>query len=320
MSKPLVSVILPTYNRPDRLREAVDSVLNQTVDDIELIVIDDHSSPPAEEALAEVDCSGIFEMRLLRHDRNRGQNAARNTGIREATGEYVALLDDDDVWLEEKLERQVATFRRSDDDVGVVFTGQKHVNESGEVIGYSRSDASGDLTEYILAGGKTAPTSSIMARMETVEKGGLLDEECPMYTDRDWLLQLSTCCTFESITDPLVVRRMGSSDRVSDNFEMKRDVAIPYWIEKHRPLAAEYGWLCERKFMSQMALHVGRSGVKYQHFSDARKYLLKSIVRYPFRLEPYLYLIVAMGGSWGYELGLTYRRLSRKIAKRLGRF
>jgi hypothetical protein len=153
--------------------------------------------------------------------------------------------------------------------------------------------------------------------METIEEGGLLDEDCPMYTDRDWLLQLSTCCKFESITDPLVIRRMESPNRISHDFEKKRDVAIPYWIEKHRPLAAEHGWICERKFMSQMALHVGRSAVKYKYFSDARKYLLKSIGRYPFRLEPYLYLVVALGGSRGYELGMKYRKLSRKLSRRI---
>ncbi len=244
-----------------------------------------------------------------------GQNVARNTGIKEAGGEFIALLDDDDIWLEEKLERQLNTFQQSDDKVGVVFTGHKQVNEQGEIIGYSSSDASGDLTEYILSGGELSPTSGIMARMEAVEKGGLFDENCPLYTDKDWLLQLSTSCTFESIPDPLFIRRIGSPDRISNNFEMKRDVAIPYWIEKYRSMARDHGWVCERRFMSQMMFHVGRSGVKYKYFSDARKYLFKSILYYPFRLGPYLYFTVALCGPKGYRLGMKYKKLALKLNK-----
>lgn len=102
--QPFVSIIIPTYNRPQTLRRAVMSVLAQTFREFEVIVVDDHSPRPALDGL-----SGISDDRLVvvRHEANRGSSGARNTGIEAARGAWIAFLDDDDVWLPEKLERQL---------------------------------------------------------------------------------------------------------------------------------------------------------------------------------------------------------------------
>ncbi|MGI0015089.1 MAG: glycosyltransferase family 2 protein, partial [Nitrososphaera sp.] len=116
-----ISVLIPTYNRPEFLRLAIVSVLNQTFQDFEIIVVDDASWTPGTQSVTE----GFADKRIkyVRHPVNRGLSAARNSGIRAAVGRYIALLDDDDEWLEEKLARQFSVIESSPLRVGVVYTG-----------------------------------------------------------------------------------------------------------------------------------------------------------------------------------------------------
>ncbi|WP_408958823.1 glycosyltransferase family 2 protein [Natrinema sp. 74] len=111
-----VSVIIPTYNRAATLPRAIDSALEQTIDDLEVVVVDDGSTDDTESVLADYEDPRV---RSITHDTNRGANVARNTGIEHANGEYVAFLDSDDEWHPEKLERQLSALEgRSSDWVG----------------------------------------------------------------------------------------------------------------------------------------------------------------------------------------------------------
>lgn len=98
---PTVSVVIPTYNRAHLVGRAIQSVLNQTYQDFEIIVVDDGSTDNTEEVVKSFNDPRI---RYIRHDQNRGGSAARNTGIKMARGEYIAFQDSDDEWLPEKLE------------------------------------------------------------------------------------------------------------------------------------------------------------------------------------------------------------------------
>ncbi|RKD89147.1 glycosyltransferase family 2 protein [Halopiger aswanensis] len=114
-----VSVVIPTYNRADTLPRAIESALAQTIDDLEVIVVDDGSTDDTESVLSDYEREDS-RVRPVVHETNRGANAARNTGIEWAHGEYVAFLDSDDEWHPEKLERQLdALEERSDEWVGV---------------------------------------------------------------------------------------------------------------------------------------------------------------------------------------------------------
>ena len=101
--KPLVSVIIPTFNRATMVVEAVDSVLAQSYQPLEIIVVDDGSTDDT-----AVRLSGYGErIKVIRRPLNRGVSAARNCGIRQSCGHYLALLDSDDLWLPDKIERQM---------------------------------------------------------------------------------------------------------------------------------------------------------------------------------------------------------------------
>ena len=101
---PTVSIILPTYNRAHTLRKAVDSILNQTYKDFELIVVDDGSTDDTYNLIKSIN---DYRIVYVKHEKNKGAAAARNTGIKLAKGKYIAFQDSDDEWYSHKLEKQM---------------------------------------------------------------------------------------------------------------------------------------------------------------------------------------------------------------------
>jgi len=299
MSSPLVSVVLPTYERPDKLRRAVRSVADQMYEPLELVVVDDASPTPATESLSGMDLDGL-ETEYIRHEHNRGANEARNTGIGASEGEYVAFLDDDDEWLPTKLEQQVEAFERAGPDVGVVYTGIEY--EHG---GYTRTEINehrGDVTTDILDGQSFGTFSTLMVRRQTVDEAGLPDTAFPSWQDREWLLRLSTYCKFEPVTEPLTIRWVDDSgDRITDNFEEKRDVSYPRFLGKHRGLAASYGEVYERKLIASLSKILGKRALNCGYYADARKFLLRSLYYYPRSFETLVYALAALGGRYSYK-------------------
>jgi glycosyltransferase involved in cell wall biosynthesis len=117
----MVSVILPVYNRRNSLRMSARSVLDQSVGDLELIVVDDASTEDIASVVREL---GDPRVRYVRHERNRGAAAARNTGLAHAEGRFIAFQDSDDLWLPGKLERHLHLLERAPEEVGAVASGK----------------------------------------------------------------------------------------------------------------------------------------------------------------------------------------------------
>ena len=130
---PEVSVIIPTYNRSFYLRQAVESVLNQTFSDFEVIVVDDGSTDDTEAVMQEFSDSRIHYF----HQSNRGRSVARNNGFNHAQGEYIAFLDDDDLFLPEKLRTQIALLEQRP-ALGFVASGFQYVDNDRSVIETTR--------------------------------------------------------------------------------------------------------------------------------------------------------------------------------------
>jgi len=125
---PLVSVVIPTYNSADFLIQALNSVLNQTYSNYEIIVVDDGSSDNTSQAIEP----WRSQIRYIYQD-NQGVAAARNRGIDAATGDFIAFLDADDLFLPQKLQQQVAVFE-AQPDLGMVISGWQVTDAEGEVI------------------------------------------------------------------------------------------------------------------------------------------------------------------------------------------
>lgn len=131
--QPLISVIIPTFRRPEHLKQAVQSVLDQTCSSLEIIVVDDNDSETSEARetrLVMQDFSADHRVRYIEHGTNRGGAAARNAGIMHARGEYISFLDDDDVYLPGKVEASLDVLRSQSPTIGGVYTGYVGWNSS----------------------------------------------------------------------------------------------------------------------------------------------------------------------------------------------
>lgn len=299
MSSPLVSVVIPTYGRPEYLRRAVKSVVEQEYERLELVVVDDCSPTPARESLSELALEDL-QVNIVRHDQNQGANVARNNGIRESSGAYVGFLDDDDIWEPTKVRKQVAAAEAAPDDVGVVYTGSKYIYDDYEAV--RTYDVTGDVTEDILAGRSMGNFSTLLVDRAVIEAAGLPDPDLPSWQDRDWLLRLSEHCRFETVAEPLTVRWCQEGyDRINENFETKRDITYPRFLEKHRELAASYGAVAERKFVASLSQSLGYNALKHGYYRDARRYLLKSLYYYPLGTERLLLALASLGGGYSYR-------------------
>ena len=297
---PLVSVVIPTYGRSETLVEAVRSVIDQTYDNIELLVVDDGSPVPVEEQVSKLPLGSLSAAECIRHDENRGANVARNSGIDAASGHYVAFLDDDDRWEESKISRQVATFRDADPDTGVVYTGLRMERPDGTVV--RTPQWRGDVVKDLLAGRNFGQFSSLMVRADVIEAAGPPDERFPIWQDREWFFRLAQHCWFEPVAEPLTIRQTGHDDQISGNFKAKRDVAYPLFVEKHRPLAAEYGIRYEWLFLATLRYSLAKTAVRCQRYSEARKYFLLAFLAYPTYQRSLVYLLATAGGELTYSL------------------
>ena len=196
---PRVSVIIPTYNRADILPRAVNSVLSQTFTDYEIIIVDDCSLDDTQAAISRFD---DLRVHSVKHKRNRGASAARNTGIRYARGEYVAFLDDDDEWLPKFLERQVGILESSPPNVGLVYCWMDMVEDSsGKLAPCSRKTASGDIFEDSLALNIPGQTSVWTIRSSVVRNVGGFDEDLSRYDDADFMCRISQLYQVSVLTE-----------------------------------------------------------------------------------------------------------------------
>jgi len=207
---PRVSVIVPTFNRRAMVREAVASVLSQTVRDFELIVVDDGSEDGTAECLNREFGS---DLRLIRTE-NRGVAAARNTGAAAARGELLAFLDSDDLWRPRKLEAQLEHFAAHPDSQACQ-TDEIWIRNGVRVNPRRRHrKPDGDIFWRSLELCLVSP-SAVMLRRDLFERLGGFDEGLPACEDYDLWLRLGRMAPVSLIPEALVVKRGGHPDQLS---------------------------------------------------------------------------------------------------------
>jgi glycosyltransferase involved in cell wall biosynthesis len=211
-----VSVIIPTYNRAWCLKEAVDSVMAQSYRDVEVILVDDGSTDGTAAMVAAWD----VPLRFL-SQQNRGVSAARNLGLRSARGNLVAFLDSDDLWLPDKLARQVAFFDAHPEAL-ICQTGETWIRRGVRVNPRHRHrKPSGRIFEASLALCLVSP-SAVMMRRGLLEEVGGFDESLPACEDYDLWLRVSARYPVHLIETPLVVKRGGHADQLSRQHSLDR--------------------------------------------------------------------------------------------------
>ena len=205
---PRVSVIIPTYNRASLVTGAVDSVLSQTFTDFEVIVVDDGSKDDTGERLGPY----LDRIRYVRQA-NLGASAAQNAGLREARGEWIAILASDDTWQPTKLERQFDAVTRLGAGFGVCFTDCRFVGNSAmvatafEEAGFRPDQAYGPLDDplrFVWESSYGLYVQSMLARRSLVMQAGGFDENLKYSEDRDLIFKLSFRTRFCYVAEPLV--------------------------------------------------------------------------------------------------------------------
>ncbi|MCL6557363.1 MAG: glycosyltransferase [Firmicutes bacterium] len=269
---PTVSVIIPTYNRAHLIGRAIRSVLEQTYQDFEIIVVDDGSSDNTEEVVKSFNDPRI---RYIRHEQNRGGSAARNTGIRAARGEYIAFLDSDDEWLPEKLERQVQTLINLDEATGLIYTGLRFVGHNGAIIREQQPRFKGYLLENLLRRNVIGTTSSVMVRRSCIQRVGLFDEVLPSRQDLDLWVRIAKEFKIDCVPEVLTVHYV-HEQRITANLEAKIKGHVLFLAKYEHELAGHpkaFSWQLYRLG----GLYLQKGDVKL-----ARKFLWSSLRKWPY--------------------------------------
>ncbi len=214
---PTVSVIIPTYNRAVLVQEAVASVLAQSRRDFELLVVDDASTDGTEAALATF----AARLRWMRLERRGGVSAARNVGIRAARGEWLAFLDSDDLWLPEKLARQMA-YLAANPDLLSCQTEETWVRRGVRVNQpLTHLKVGGRIFFPSLERCLVSPAAVILHR-RLLERHGGFDEDLPAAEDYDLWLRLTWRYEVGLLPEPLIIKRGGRPDQLSGQWGLDR--------------------------------------------------------------------------------------------------
>jgi len=221
----VVSVVIPTYNRPEFTQKAVKSVLDQTFKDFELIVIDDGSTDNTKEVIRKFDDKRIkyyFQF-------NRGPGPARNFGIQKSTAPYIAFLDSDDVWAPEKLEIQLKEMEKHSEYLlshteEIWYKGERlikplkiHRKKAGDIFKWSLRLCSISM-------------STVVIKKELIDRVGLFDKDLEVCEDYDYWLRVTARLPVLLIDKPLTIKQGGHYDQQSQKY---------FGIDKFRIYAIE---------------------------------------------------------------------------------
>ena len=222
--KPRVSVVVPTFRRPDGLTRALHSIKNQLLQPDEVIVVDDNRPGDSyqRDSLAAARAVGIHELQYMFTGGARGGGAARNVGIERSSGELIAFLDDDDEWLPAKLDRQLALFASVSPAVGAVYCGHWLVDtEIGTSVAVEPT-LCGNIREALLQGKSPATTSAFVLRRDVLESVGAFDESLSSLQDYDLWIRVSKNWEFDFVADPLIRFIQHSGSRTSIDIERRK--------------------------------------------------------------------------------------------------
>lgn len=218
-----VSIVIPVYNRDYIISRAVQSVLQQSFKDFEVIIVDDGSTDKLEEVLKTYSDPRLI---VIKHPRNKGAAAARNTAIKAAQGSLIAFLDSDDEWASEKLEKQVKHFdnlRHNNKNIMASFTWFFLHRQNGlaEMRQFRKIR---NWKKYFLEGCFISPGSTLLVDKKAYEEVGLYDESLKRFEDWDWLIRFSKKFGLVAYEKPLSSIHQGSIPSYQDVFSSFKEI------------------------------------------------------------------------------------------------
>jgi glycosyltransferase involved in cell wall biosynthesis len=284
----MVSVVIPTYNRTLVTITAIESVLAQTYPSFEVIVVDDGSTDGSGDVVEEFirrKTSDSHRVVFVRQP-NQGASVARNTGIENSRGEYIAFLDSDDVWSPEKLEWQVKALEQFKDESGVCVTDARLVNASGMDIGsfesagrrYTQEIGIERSASKLLAGSFCGYwMSTLLARADTLRKIGGFNQNISFIEDRDLQFRLSLVTSIAYVNKPLIRTDRtptppGVTPRPWDKPEVQfrqQQLMLENWLEMGDALPQNIRAMVRRS-LGSLHSHMANWHLENSRYADAR--------------------------------------------------
>ena len=275
----LVSVIIPTYNRSTLLLRAIESVRNQTYKHLEIIIVDDGSTDNTEEIVRRLKDNRII---YIKHNKNMGASAARNTGVKKSSGEFVAFLDSDDEWLPEKIEKQINVFSKFGENIGMVYSDMIRVYPSGrKYYWHSPSFLPKDGILYPKAlnyGLINIGLQTCLVRKVCFSEVGLFDINLKRYIDLEFFIRLSRRFLFYHINEALVYYYVVSnsiSESIPNLIHARKYILNKYFddISKNKEVLSNHYFL------------IGFALYQNNRIKESKKYLKRSLIIYPLNFK-----------------------------------
>ncbi len=314
MNKPLVSVVMPTYNHARYIKEAIDSVLNQTYNNLELIIVDNFSEDDTAQIIASYNSDKI----IYRQFRNNGIIAAsRNHGIEQARGTYVAFLDSDDVWTETKLQRQVEAITK-DPANGLSCCRFQVISddprENGKIMGPKADELPARVYERLIKANFVISSSTLVSKA-ALDDVGVFDEDPKLRCSEDFDLWLRIARKYKLTFVNMVggQYRVHASNESGDDLRLTRALAVIDKHEHHQWISAALANQARASFYFQVGwvMVAQNSALARKYFSKARQ------------LDPAnkrLLMVCMLGRVLSFIPGLyTFlieHRLDKKLSKR----
>lgn len=291
---PKISIVMPTYNRENFIKEAVLSVLGQNYQNFELIIVDDGSTDKTKKIIKSIKDQRIIYI----YQKNLGRSVARNKAIKIARGKYLAFLDSDDLFLPGKLKKQVE-FLEKNTEYGMVYTSALNIDEKGKILDYVyEASKSGDIYKdvaFFLPVIITLPT--VMVRKDIVIKLRGFDEKMERFEDIDMWRRIAQKYPIYAIPEPLSKIRSHSGNIMGHPLKIFKE--LNYYILKVFWQDKEMSWSYKRKAASLLCCYyylAVKKDKNWQKYSFLFYFLL---VSYSFRPISY---ILAYSFSYTYKL------------------
>ena len=310
MTEPDVSVIIPTYNRALLLRETLESLQAQTYRDFEAIVVDDGSTDNTGEVVQSFD----QRFRYV-YQANRGRSSARNNGLSQARGRYIAFLDSDDLYLPCKLQVQVQCLEEHP-EVGWVYSSTRNIDEQGRQgdSGYEATASGWIYPEIAFYIPLTVILSTVMVRREVMEAVGGFDQRMDRFEDTDMWRRISRQYRALAISEPLI----GFRAHAGNTMEHPREVfqSAKYYVDKIFREDKDVDPELLRDRASEFFLHYGMAVWSQRHWKRYSRPFLRASLQYR-RKQPQVvkWLLATYTGTWILSVDWWVRRISRAVLR-----
>jgi glycosyltransferase involved in cell wall biosynthesis len=284
--EPRVSIIVPTYRRPDLLERAIASVTGQTLSSWELLVIDDND--PASHERRETEAvvqrfAAEARLRYIRHDQNRGGGAARNTGLRAARAPFTAFLDDDDEWHTAKLERQLTRIEK-DAETALVYCRVRVVHVASGRESLTPTDGRSHGVRDLLRRNTIGTTSCILCRTDALRAIGGFDEALPARQDQDLYIRLAERYAVAFVDEVLVTLYVHGRASISSTYE-NAIRAHELFVDKYRTMID-----ADPEALRAIRHQLGKHLIAARRYPAARSVLWLAVRSAPFDLDVWLRL------------------------------